>query len=248
MSWLSNEQKDILNAFWVLAGETEPFPRTLERSIALALPIAVVKLPRLHLNDIETWLYYRKISYSFNCQSRSVHGCLIALGGTGIIFLDGSDPPDQLRFTFAHEVAHFLHDYWLIRNKAICSFGVSIAEVMDGLRSPTIDERLHALLGKIPIGIQTNLLDRTANGNDLNQTWKVENTADKLALALLAPPEEVLQRVDLQGMDFPQRRAVLKNLLVNSFGLPAEVADAYSADLLPELGLGPSWAESLKLH
>lgn len=246
MSWLSNEQKDILNVFWGLAGETEPFPRTLERSIALALPIAVVRLPRLYLNDIENWLNYRKISYSFNCQSRPLHGCLVAFGGTGIIFIDGSDPPDQLRFTLAHEVAHFLHDYWLIRSKAIHSFGVSIAEVMDGRRSPTIDERLHALLGKIPIGIQTNLLDRTANGNDLNQTWKVENTADKLALALLAPPDEVLQRVNLQGMSFPQRRTSVKNLLVGSFGLPAEIAEAYSVDLLSAMGMGPSWAEALR--
>lgn len=248
MNWLSNEQKDLLSLFWELAGEIEPFPRTLERSIAFALPVALVKLPHLHLEDIENWLRYRKIPYSFRCQSRPIYGCLIALGGNGIIFIDGSDPPDQLRFTLAHEVAHFLHDYWLIRNKAIRSFGVSIAEVMDGLRSPTIDERLHALLGKIPIGIQTNLLDRTENGNDLNQTWKVENNADKLALALLAPPEEVLQRVNLQGKDFPQRRASVKNLLINSFGLPAEIAAAYSADLLSEMGLGPSWAESLKLH
>lgn len=246
MNWLSNEQKDTLNLFWEMAGEVEPFPRILERSVTLALPIAVVKLPHLHLGDIENWLRYRRIGYSFHCRSRPIYGCMIALRGNGIIFLDGSDPPDQLRFTLAHEVAHFLHDYWLVRNKAILSLGIPIAEVIDGLRSPTVDERFHALIGTIPIGIQTNLLDRSANGNDLIRTWKVENNADKLALALLAPPDDVLQRVDLQGMDFPQRRRLVKNLLVDSFGLPAEIADAYSIDLLSAMGMGPSWAETLR--
>ena len=35
----------------------------LERSIALALPIALVKLPRLTLSSIESWLHGRGIGY-----------------------------------------------------------------------------------------------------------------------------------------------------------------------------------------
>ena len=42
--------------FWTAAGEPEPFPRRLEDSIALALPVMVARLPRLGLFSAERWL------------------------------------------------------------------------------------------------------------------------------------------------------------------------------------------------
>src|SRR5689334_12264546 len=81
--WLTNEEQQVANSFWKMATEIEPFPRSLERAIALALPVAVIKLPRLALGSIETWMRHRQIEYSFNCTSRFVRGCLICYAGKG---------------------------------------------------------------------------------------------------------------------------------------------------------------------
>ena len=90
--WLDNESQDAVDLFWRSAGAFEDFPRTLERPLALALPVALVKLPRLRLKDVEHWLKARSIPFSFNCQSRAMHGCLVAFAGQGVIFVDGADP------------------------------------------------------------------------------------------------------------------------------------------------------------
>ena len=57
--WLDNASQDAIDLFWRQAGGVEPFPRKLERAVLLALPIAIIKLPRLHTNSIEKWLSNR---------------------------------------------------------------------------------------------------------------------------------------------------------------------------------------------
>ena len=37
--WLDTSGQDAVRSFWELCGEVEPFPRSLERSLALALPV-----------------------------------------------------------------------------------------------------------------------------------------------------------------------------------------------------------------
>jgi len=66
--WLDNESQEIVDSFWKLVGEQEAFPRTLERSISLALPVALVKLPCLDLLSIEKWLLRRNVQYLFDCE------------------------------------------------------------------------------------------------------------------------------------------------------------------------------------
>lgn len=106
--WLDNASQEAVNLFWQRCGETENFPRTLERSIALALPLCLVKLARLKLNVIESWLARRRAPFQFNCQSRAVRGCLVAFGGQGLVFVDGADQVDEQRFTIAHTVTVLL--------------------------------------------------------------------------------------------------------------------------------------------
>ena len=103
--WLSSAEREIVNLFWKRCGEIEPFPRALERSVALALPLALIKLPRLQLSRIEGWLQQRGITYQFNCHTRAVRGCLIAFGGAGTLFVDGSDPDDEVAETEARTQA-----------------------------------------------------------------------------------------------------------------------------------------------
>jgi len=246
MMWLDNESQTAINTFWKLAGQIEEFPRTLERSISLALPVALVKLPKLDLRVIENWLLRRNIKYSFDCDNRTVRGCLVAFGGKGIVFVDGTDTAIELRFTIAHETAHFLADYWQPRNKASEKFGISILEVYDGLRQPTVDERVDSIIEGTSIGLYTDLMERTQNSGNIN-TWHAENRADKVAIALLAPPDAVLREADISHQFFPERREEIVSVLRSYFGLPDYVSLSYGTELLKSIGKGPSWIESLRL-
>lgn len=241
--WLDNASEELLDWFWQSCGETETFPRQLERAVALALPVALVKLPRLHLLSVEDWLRRRGIPFRFHCESRAVRGCLLAFRGKGWIFLDGSDPDDERRFTLAHEIAHFLLDYWQPRRRAIERFGNGIVHVLDGTRPPQVSERVYALLAGIPIGMQVKLMER---GVASGEVWKIEDRADKMALALLAPPEQVLARVELDTTDFRLRLDKTTRIMMEAFGLSRSVAPLYARALLDAIGQGPSWIEHFR--
>lgn len=246
--WLDNASREAVNRFWQQCGEIEPFPRRLERSIALALPVALIKLPHLMLHHIEHWLERRGAAFRFNCRSRAVRGCLVAFGGQGLIFLDRADPDDELRFTIAHEVGHFMVDYWLLRETAIAKFGPQIIEVFDGQRPPSITERVHALLASSALGVYTQLMERhQASGPAQTEVWEIEDRADRVALALLAPPEEVLSEANTSADTFAQRQEEMTNVLRGRFDLPEAVAAAYATSLLTSIDRGPSWVERLRL-
>jgi Zn-dependent peptidase ImmA (M78 family) len=169
--------------------------------------------------------------------------------GHGVIFLDGTDPDDEKRFTIAHEIAHFMVDYWHPRQNAINKFGSEIADVVDGVRPPTIAERIHAVLGSTPIGVHTDLMERDRRLDDVSGTlWSIEDRADRIALALLAPPAVVLKEVQFLSSPYGTRDAMLRNLLSEKFGLPAGVAKSYSQLLLTIYGKGHSWLESIGLR
>lgn len=245
--WLDNASQEAVDRFWKQCGELEPFPRTLEKSVSLALPLAIVKLPQLKLNIIEDWLACHGVRYSFNCRSRAVRGCLIAYGGYGTIFVDGADTDDERRFTIAHEIGHFMSDYLSVRETAISKFGERITDVLDGLRRPNITERVHALLAGASLVIYTNLMERDEAGSSAHPgVWKIEDRADRIALALLAPPGEVLAISDTSADNFQQRHQTMMNVMCERFGLPIQIADAYAWSLLESIGRGPSWAETLR--
>lgn len=243
---LDNESRELIETFWERAGQKEPFPRTLERSIALALPIAIVKLPRLDLRLIEDWLIRRGVNFKFDVENRWVRGCLVAYGGKGMIFVDGTDPFPEQRFTIAHEVAHFLIDYWQPRNRSAQKYSPAILEVFDGLRSPTLDERIHAVLQGFPLGTFTKLIDRSGQG-EIEATWSAENRADVIALTLLAPADEVMSMISASGKTYVERKLEAVEILTDKLGLPHSVANFYASEILKSIGKGPSWAESLRI-
>jgi hypothetical protein len=245
--WLDTSSQDAVRSFWELCGEVESFPRNLERSLALALPVTLVKLPKLMLHKVEGWLQRRGVAFQFSCCSRAVRGCLVAFGGEGLIFVDGSDPDDERRFTLAHEIGHFLVDYWQPRRRAESTLGHTITSVLDGARPPTVSERVHALLVQAPVGVHTSLMERDTNA-DSAKVWQIEDRADKVALALLAPPEEVLSRTELAAAQFEQRLFSATSVLRTDFGLPCSVASSYGRSLLVLAHRGSSWLETLGLR
>jgi hypothetical protein len=247
--WLDNVGQSFVDEFWRQCGKFEPFPRNLDRSLALALPIALVKLPRLRLQDIELWLQRRNVNFRFDCESRTVRGCLVAYGGQGLIFVDGTDPDDERRFTLAHEIGHFLSDYWQPRKAAINKYGDEITEVIDRIRPPTVSERIYALLASTKIKIHTDLMERNKRLNDMSgELWQIEDRADRIALALLAPSELVLTKADISSSTYSQRESKLVYLLQIEFGLPCAIAKSYSQSLLTMIGKGRSWLETMGLR
>jgi hypothetical protein len=244
--WLDNTSQDAIDLFWRMSGVIAPFPRDLESAVLLALPIAIIKLPRLRVTVVEEWLSVRGAPHQFGCAERRIRGCLVAFAGKALIFLDGTDTEDERRFTLAHEIAHFLVDYWLPRQKALAAFGMGISEVLDGRRPATPAERLNAVLVSVAIGVHINLMERHGDGVGVTaDLGKIENKADRIALALLAPPRSVLSGSDISARKFEDRRRSIADALVARFGLPATVAAAYSRSLLTAIGKGPTWAETI---
>jgi hypothetical protein len=221
--------------FWDQAGITEPCPRSLERAIAWALPLTVVKLPRLGLLELRSWLEQRNIFFSLSLPNRRFRACLIARTGYGFIFLDGSDADEERRFSLAHELAHFLLDYLEPRQKVLDLLGDAGQEILDERRPPTAEERLRGVLQGVKLTTYLHLMERTPKGGvESFQTLDAEDRADRLALELLAPKETVLARLAGKGVDWRSAAALtlVRETLRQEFGLPLSVAEPYGQMLV----------------
>jgi hypothetical protein len=223
---------ELAEAFWEAAGMREPFPRTLRRPIARGLPMAVVSLPRLRVRDVRDWLVRNGVGCPCVAGDRILRACLVAHEGWGYVFLDGADPEDEQRLSLAHELGHFLRHYWRPRQEACRQLGEQVSEVLDGRRPPTAEERVHALIARVPIGFHWHLMQRDNGGIFASEAVAAaEREADRLAYELLAPAEEVFTRAgDVRG---DAGRAALSQLLQGDFGLPVAHAMSYSRILLP---------------
>lgn len=232
--------------FWAAAGASEPFPRDLEAPTLWALPVAIIKIPRLGLASVRDWLEQRNlVSHpALRSPDRGLHGCLVVHGGEGIIFLDGADPAHERRVSLAHELAHFLVDYHAPRTRVVRRLGEDALSVLDNRRLPTGDERVVAALLGVSLAPHVHLLARDTTGAvDRAFIYGAESRADRLALELLAPTEAVWSRVAVDGVPSrgPRLVGALTELLAGEFGLPAAVAQRYARDLA-----GPSGEPSAR--
>ena len=97
------------------------------------------------------------------------------------------------------------------------------------------------MLSQVPIGVYTNLMERDQAGANFNSSaWEIEDRADRIALALLAPLEEVMAMADTTAAQFPERYSAITSLLRLRFGLPEAIALTYGRALLKSAGRGPS--------
>ncbi|HLI26015.1 MAG TPA: ImmA/IrrE family metallo-endopeptidase [Chloroflexota bacterium] len=236
-------------AFWRAAGAEEPFPRALEAAIAWAAPLSIVQLPRLRVAGVAAWLTARGGGELVTVPDRALRACLVAHRGHGFVFLDADDPPDEQRFSLAHELAHFLHDYQQPRERAVARLGPAVLEVLDGARPPTATERIDALLARVELGPHVHFMERTEDGHPAHHVISAaERAADQLAFELLAPEEAVRAAAMARGR--PWTIDALAALLIAVFGLPPTPARQYAALLAPappppdpllrRLGLAPT--------
>jgi IrrE N-terminal-like domain len=217
-------------AFWDAAGEPPPPPRDLETAALWALPLAVCELPSLRVATVRAWLHHQSSRIVINGPDRPLRGCLVAYAGSGVILLDADDPADERRFTVAHEIAHFLVDYAGPREHAVAGMGPGIVTVLDGLRAPTVDERVDALLVDVPLGPHTHLMQRLVDGSlGCGRVAGAESRADCLALELLAPAQLVRGELERRGPSGNYRHCVDQTIEVlgGTFGLPGSVAESY---------------------
>jgi hypothetical protein len=254
--WLEAGLSRLVTEFWsAQPGEPEPFPRDLICPAIFALPVSVHLIPRLTTAGVGRYLRSLGVYFGVDMPGpdRRLCGCLLAHGGHGLILVESTDPPDERRFTLAHELGHFMLDYLEPRRRAIEALGEQIVPVLDGLRPPTHVERMHAVLSEVPLGLHVDLMERTGAGGYASRAiFTAEERADRLALELLAPAADVwaaisnLPEADGQSYQALHRRAA--DLLVERYGLPEAQAQSYAKWLLRQAGYRPGVREWLGIE
>jgi len=225
---------ELTRAFWEKAGQPEPFPRSLRRAIARAVRLSIVLLPRLSVRAALDWLQNCGLVCELPGEDRPLRACLVARSGHGVALVDGSDGEAEQRFSIAHELAHFLRDYWSLRRRILKRLGTEGLQVLDGERPPTSQERFHALLRDVPLGFHLHLMERNRDGKPVSSSIaQAEDDADRLAYELLAPADHVL------GNGKPKSRQELERNLREFYGLPSVQASRYAGLLLPQAKSDP---------
>lgn len=214
--------------FWARAGGPFPFPRDIDRAAMLTYPVVVVKLPRLTVGCIASWLLARGAVVTVPLCEGEMAGCVVAHRGCAVVFVVGTDPIDEQRATAAHEIAHFIRHYLVLRERAVRALGTDILGVLDGDRAPTFAERARGVLRDVPVGVHVHVLPRDDRSSVIAQ---VEYEADELALELMAPRDaagEYLHAIGASDLS-PQER---RHALGRHFGLPPYWFAPYAPDQL----------------
>lgn len=233
-AWLDHESRTAVERIDRIAKWDDAFPRPLEETAPLLPDVMVVPIANLGTSAADAWFLSRGREQRFAMANRPLHGCMLGIGDFGFIFVDANDPPDQRQYTIGHELGHFLLDHLFPRQRAVNALGAAIREVMDGKRPATITERFKAALTGIPIGQHVNLMERNTGAANAMDLYQSEYRADRIALALLAPPGEVLARADDRG-NHAERHVAMVELLVGAFGLPRRIAGDYATALLTRI-------------
>jgi hypothetical protein len=226
---------ELTDAFWRQGGDPGPFPRDLRRPLLRAGVVAIVERPGLSLSAVLDWLARHDFpGAEAPGPDRPLRAALAAAGEAGFVFLNGDDPDDERRLSLAHEIAHFLRDYWAPRRRAERLVGAAVLGVLDGRRPPRYEERLRSILAGVPIGYHTHFLAREPDGRAAGAAAEAERDADRLAYELLAPAEAALAEA-------PGTAGALARRLEGVFGLPRGHARLYARLLLPAEPLTERW-------
>ena len=197
--------------------------------------IAALSIPRL-----DAWLSRRGIPITIGDVDRPLHGCALAFQGSGMLFLDRNDTPVEQRFTLAHELAHLLLDYYGPRERNVELIGPRAEIIFDGAAEATTGERLASALSGEDLTPFIHLMTRDRDIQPSVEVAARERRADRLARELLAPMEDVGNRL-WPGWTNDE----VINLLVNEYGLPDDAADDYLPMLIGRYRPAPTFVDWL---
>ncbi len=160
----------------------------------------------------------------------------------GMALLDYRDAPehyDPKRMDLQSYLAMMAyHDFQKApRERAISIFGSTILPILDGERSPTDVERIHAVLSTVHLGSMSHVMERPDDGLPSNIVLDIEDRADRLAFELLAPAsllQEHMQQSTVRG--FKARLIYLTQHLFTVHGLPECIASSYARYILHQIG------------
>jgi IrrE N-terminal-like domain len=213
-------------AFWKAAGGRKKYgrPVDLERAVVFALPIGICRMPELSTAKVAAVLErIGTVPWSAS-PDRPLSGCLVADVGVGLVFLDGGDPPDERRYSLAHEIAHFLLHYLQPRQQVLEQLGHAMVAVLDRARPPTDGERLSSALRNVALEPFRHAIARDPDRSvSYLRTRSMEGEADDLALEILAP------LVELRGRD-----GLTPHQLAIEFGLPPYAAARLAQEIVPQ--------------
>lgn len=150
-----------------------------ESQVAVCLPLAVVTVPRLTANRIEDWLTSRRLAVEIVRDDGGLRAALVAYGGVGVAFIDGTDEAIERRFSLAHEVGHFVAEYLAERARIDRIAGARMLQVHDGVRPASSGEKLRFAITGRPLPVRF--------WRCTGQAGRSEQLADRVAVELLAP-------------------------------------------------------------
>lgn len=230
--------------FWTNLGSINE-ARPIEELASLALPVAVVPLPRLRISTAATWLSARGVEPDLPYADRPLRGLLLSWRGSSLLFVDGGLDAGDRRLTVGHELGHIALHYLPDRAR-VRRLSPSLLDVVDGHRELTPAERVTATLEGLPLGVQTHMLARDAGGDASASTEAAEREAAEFALELVAPEAAVTKLLRLElSTATPYADAVeqAQALIEATFALPPDEARARARGGLAALGRSPGFFE-----
>lgn len=102
---------ELAGQFWADAGHPPPFPRDLRVPAEFAVRVTVIPVAGLRVSRVVEHLRRLRLPVGFAGDDRPLRAALHCWDGFGRVYLDSADPPDERRFSFAHELSRFLRDY-----------------------------------------------------------------------------------------------------------------------------------------
>lgn len=224
--------------FWSLAGIAPDYPCDMEKAALAAFSLETVLIDALDIAKARAYAERHTFSFQFPAHNRQLRGCLLANARAGVMLIDASDSPEEQRYTIAHECAHFVLECWRPGWEAEAVLGGEIISVLEGRRAPTLNERLEALLSNLPLRLIGHLMERPLAGPPAMSVLDAENSADRLALELLAPFGHLVEymRLPTAPCGYRRRCTYLISALRETYGIPEGIVTGYCKYILQSLG------------
>ncbi len=242
------EIADAVDEFWNNELPTE-FPCDIVEAVSYNLDVSLEFIPDLTVGKVSDWMRQHNIQTGPSISDRRLYGCLVAIQGIGFILMDENASLEEQRFTAAHEVGHYLFDYFYPRQEALTRLGAGMLETLNGQRPASLQERQEAILAGLKLDMFFSLMERSSEGAASFETHCSETRADDFALELIAPGSEITGKLNFSVFGsrstFQQRFSLTKEKLTGQFGLPPNIAERYAKNLLELAGLGPTVFDGL---